>query len=229
MFKFLLNKELDKKMCGQFIKDPDFRQGIFELHPELKQVKKAGGDKTTKEIIDDYFNRFYNENREKLEAEKENFQKDWSSVEEGYFELIEGIFSQYEPFEGGYTGYLSIINCNPRFLEDKSFQIYYEHPMGVKYVTSHELLHFGFYEYTAEKFPELFEGRDPNQGIWWDLAELFNDVVLDGDEFQKIHGQMDIPVYPEHEEYLEEFTKLWERTKHIDEFIEKGYESLNGA
>lgn len=224
---YKLNKKLDKKMAAEFTQEPDFSERILELHPKLKKVKKAENEEKKERIINDYFDMFYEKNSQKLKQARKNFKKEWSRVEEDFIEKTKELFGgDYQFPPGKYLGYISAINCNPRFLENKTFQIYFQHPQGVGYVTAHELLHFVFYDYTQDKFPEFFEDRDPNKGIYWDLAEIFNDVVLALDDFRTIHGQEDISVYPKHEKYLEEFTKLWEKTEDIDGFIEEGFEIL---
>lgn len=230
MVNYQINKKLDKKMAAEFIEEPDFSEGILELHPKLKKVKKAENEEKKERIISDYFDKFYEENSQKLEQARKNFGKKWSRAEEDFIEKTKELFGEeYEFPDGEYTGYISAINCNPRFLEDKTFQVYFQHPQGVKYVTAHEFLHFAFYDYTQEKFPDLFEDKNPNKGTYWDLAEIFNDVVLATKEFRNVHEQNDIPVYPDHEQYLEEFTKLWEKTEDVDKFIVNGYEILKEA
>lgn len=214
-------------MAAEFIKGPDFRQGIFDLHPNLEKLKEIDKGEEVRRVINEYFDKFYQINKKELESVKEDFQKEWSREEDRYFEVVDGLFPGFELPRDDYKGFLSIINCNPRFLENKTFQVYYEHQMGVRYVTAHELLHFVFYDYTKANFSDLFEGADPNQGLWWDLAELFNEVVLSLDKFREVHGQEKVSVYPKHEEYIEEFIKLWENCDDIDGFIEKAYKKLS--
>jgi len=229
--KFELNKELDKQMAFVFLSRTskvggvDFSQGVTKPHPALEEARtKEEGER--KEIISEYFDKYYKENEKELKSEVINFRDNWSKVESKFIDQINKIFKNPIPPEGKYIGYLSIINCNPRFLDSKTFQIFNKHRAGSNLITAHEVLHFFFYDYAGNKYPEIFKELDTNTGIYWLLAELFNDVILSLPEFIEIHGNKEIQSYPKHQEYFEYMKKLWGDNPDIDSWIIKAYNYL---
>ena len=227
---FELNKELDKEMALAFLDNEaggvDFSQGVTAPHPEIKNIKEKT-EQERKEIISGYFDRYYKEHEKELLDRVEYFHKDWEPVESKFIEQINKIFKNPETPEGKYVGYLSIINCNPRFLDSKTFQIFYKHRAGSNYVTSHEVLHFFFYDYADRNHSDIFAELKPNDGIYWELAELFNDVILDLPEFVAIHNQTETKSYPAHEKHQAFMKKLWKDKSDIDNWIVEAYNYLN--
>ncbi len=227
---FELNKKLDKEMALTFLDikggGVDFSQGVTTPHPEIKNVKEKS-EQERKETINDYFDRYYKEHESELLDRVEHFRKDWEPVENKFIEQINKIFKNPETPEGKYIGYLSIINCNPRFLNNKTFQIFFKHRLGSNSVVAHEVLHFFFYDYADRNHSDIFAKLNPNDGIYWNLAELFNDVILDLPEFIAIHGQTEIKSYPAHEKHQAFMKKLWNNKPDIDNWIVEAYKYLN--
>jgi len=225
---FKLNKKLDKDMINVFL---DLKQGgldfsgcVLNPNPELKKVidKK---DKDIKKEINKYVNRIYEKKKETLDKKVKEFNQRWGKLEKSYFNLIKDIFKLKTLPNHKYTGYLSIINCGPRFLEDRSFQVFYKKPNDSMYVTMHEILHFFFYDYVFKNYPK-FRKLDPNKEILWELAEVFNSVILAESEFKKVHKQKRDWSYPAHRKYLKNLKKLWQESKCIDTWINKGFDYL---
>lgn len=205
----------------------DFSRRIINIHPELEKIREIDKeDEKKREAISNYFDLFYEQHGDYLKRKKVEFNKEWKEVEDEFLDVTGKIFKGYPFPRGKYVGYLSIIDCNPRFLEDKTFQIYYLHRYGVRYVTAHELLHFIFYDYAEKKYPELFKELDTEGGSFWDLAEIFNSIILHTPSFIKIHGIKEKVVYPEHLKYLPELDKIWREYQDIDKFIVKAYRLL---
>lgn len=227
---FELNKELDKEMALVFLDNEaggvDFSQGVTTPHPELKNIK-GKKEQERKETINDYFDKYYKEHGDELLEHVEQFRKDWVPVENKFIEQINKIFKNPETPAGKYIGYLSIINCNPRFLNSKTFQIFHKHRAGSNYITSHEVLHFFFYDYADRNHSNIFAKLNPDDGTYWDMAELFNNVILDLPEFIAIHGQTKVEIYPTHEKHTTFMKKLWDDKPEIDNWITEAYKYLN--
>jgi len=203
----------------------DFSNGIIGVHPELKNIKKK--NKTIqKKIIDQYFDNFYQKHKDYLEKGVKEFQTEWNKTEEEYFRAVAIIFKNHPWPKGKYIGYLSIINCNPRFIKDKTFQVFYFHPEGVVSVTAHELLHFIFYDYCLKKHSKIFKKLNPDNGVFWNLAEIFNVIILSLPAFKKIHPRKSIKSYPEHKITLPVLRKYWQKLPKIDEWLVKSYDYL---
>lgn len=157
---YKLNKILDKKMALDFLNvkagGVDFSNGIIGVHPELKGINKKKKPQQ-KKVIDLHFDNFYKQHKDYLNKRINEFQKDWDKVEKRYFKETNKIFKNHSWPKVKYIGYLSIIDCNPRFLDNKTFQVFYFHPEGSVAVTSHELLHFIFYDYCFKKHSKILK------------------------------------------------------------------------
>jgi len=228
--KFKLNKALDKKMALEFLNFKgggiDFSRGILGIHPEIKILKNLTTKKKKQELINAYFDKFYKKHNDYLQKQIVRFSTEWRMIESEFMNEVDRTFKKYPLPNGRYIAYLSIINCNPRFLNNKTFQIFYFHPQGVRYVTMHELLHFIFYDYAIKKFPKIFKKTDTERGAFWDLAEIFNVIILSSPEFKRIHEQKNAPFYPEHEKYITRLAALWEKTRDVDRWLLRSYKYL---
>jgi len=227
---FKLNKSLDKKIALEFLEvikgGIDFSRGITEVHPELRNLRVISSRVKKQETINKYFDSFYNKHKIYLTRKVKEFQKYWYRIEASFFSEAGKIFNKTSSKGREYTAYLSIINCNPRFLNNKSFQVFYLHPQGVKYVASHEILHFLFYDYAIERFPAMFKKQDTESGIFWDLSEIFNAVIQQTEPFIGLHGKVSDFVYPMHKKYLSQAKKSWHKYKDINQWIKLTYKYL---
>lgn len=217
------DRELDVHMTLNFLGwsmgGVSFNESIYEPNPDFKEI-----DVENKQAVEAYFEKTYLERQAEINAAITLFQAGWNKVEDQFFALTRQIFHG-KPFPGGkYEGYISITNCNPRFLEDKSFMIFYLTQTPNR-IISHELMHFMFYDYSVREFPELFGDADPNSGAYWSLAELFNNVLLSFSDFQFLNNQGDRP-YPEHEQYYQPLVDLWNKDRDVDKFIPAAFELL---
>lgn len=90
----------------------------------------------------------------------------------------------------------------------------------------HEVLHFMFFDFGDSNVPGLKE-KETGSGSYWDLSEIFNDVILNSLEFQNALDIEEQRPYPVHENLLPEFEKLWNDCNHdVQKFIETGIERL---
>ncbi len=186
--QFRLNKSLDKKMVIEFLDFTtggiNFGKGILNIHPEIKRS------------IFGYIDFFYKRNNKILKRSADNFRKKWKTKEKLFFEVISKIFRNHPWPKGKYIGYISIFDCNPRFLQDKTFQIFYKHKTGPIYITVHELLHFIFYDYVNKKRKDL--RKKLSEDDFWRLSEIVNEILLNSPSFKKIiNNQKKINGYPE--------------------------------
>ena len=225
---FKLNKDLDKDMINAFfgLKQGglDFSGCVLGPNSRLRKVLETK-DKDRKKEINKYVDGVYKNKKEILGKRVKEFGQRWLKLEKPYFNLVKKIFKLKTLPNYKYTGCLSIINCGPRFIEQKSFQVFYRRPKDSMYVTMHEILHFFFYDYVFKNHPR-FKKLDPNQGILWELAEIFNSVILAEPEFKKIHKQKREWSYPAHRKYLKDLKKLWQESEDIDIWVKKSSEYL---
>lgn len=228
--RYQLNKSLDKKMALVFLNIKaggiDFVNGIVNVHKELENITQKTSA-TKKKMINNHFDYFYQKHKKYLRGQVKKFQAEWNKKEKLYFKEVAKIFRGELWPKGKYFGYISIIDCNPRFLSDRTFQIFYYQPQGAIYTTCHELTHFIFYDYCLKKYPDIFKKLNTEQGIFWDLAEIFNTVVLALPQFVAIHGHKKIAIYPEHKKAIVVLKKYWLKDKDIDKWISRSFKYLS--
>jgi len=217
--KFEVNIELDIEMAFRFIdmneSGVNFGKRIVELYPELKKAKITNGN-MRREIITGFIKKHYLDNKTKIEDSLEQMKKDWDTVEVIFFRSVNTIFGNMSWPKGDYICYLSIFDCNPRFLENKTFQVYFQHFQGTNHVIAHEMLHFAFFEYLKNHEPSLNERLDKH--TIWLLSEWFNDLVLDLPEFERFEHKVKTG-YPEVVEFSKRFGDLGKEGFTIQKFL----------
>lgn len=215
-----INKEFDKVMCLKFINRKkagiDFGAGIIKVHPELTGIDEKDID-IQKDMVDKYFNKFYENNQNLLEKTRDKFAKDWNKVGPIFFELCDKYFNKMKWPEGKYIGFLSIISCNPRFLEDKTFQVYWKNKKGFLPVAIHEMLHFIFYESVLTYYPRV---NMKSEEIW-KISEVFNILILKQPDFIEITGDAEPSAYPDLLELQQRLDPIWESSKNIETFLKE--------
>lgn len=217
--RFHLNKELDKQMAEEFLDTKvggiDFGQGIVRIHPALRR-----------DSIDQYFDRYYLEHEQEILDKTKTVEQAWHEKEGEYFSVTENLFGEHRFPEGEYIAYPSIINCNPRFLDNKTFQFFYQRTVeNIIYIIAHELTHFIFFDFVEKKLGREFAKL--SEDSQWDLSEIFNIVVLRSDPYSNIIQRELVQPYPDHEKYMRKFEQVFKDSSGIEEFIKKGIIILN--
>lgn len=219
-----INKEIDKKVCFQFIddaKDFDFGKiNITNLHPNLTKARNQKKERKRK-IISDYINKFYFLNKKELFLRKEFVRESWEKIEKKYFEEVKKLFNNkiYLNYNN-FTAYLSIFTCCPIIFPNK-FQVYYKFDTSqIKKVFSHEIMHFFYYSYTEKnpKIAKLYNSMNLDEK--WTKAEIFNVIVLNLPQFQKIIRKKE-EGYEIHKKYFKTFRNFWQKSKNLDDFLIK--------
>lgn len=218
--KFKLNMTLDIKTCLNFLNFKyggiDFGKGIVAFHRGLKNIKKIKSSIIRKKEISRYVNQYYDLHKDELRSALRFFQKEWSEIEQYFFHQVGFIFNNLPWPKGKYICYLSIFNCNPRFLADKTFQVFYENKKEVKRIITHELLHFIFFHYLNKKFKVRMSLEKK-----WIISEVFNTTVLNQKNFIKIISPAKELGYPEHRKYLKILSKEWIKNKNISTWLNR--------
>jgi hypothetical protein len=204
-----------------------FSNSILRDHPNLTECKSIDKE-TRKECINNYVSGYYIEHQKELDRATETCKKHWLEVSSKFFDLADKLFSEngngYTWLDGPYACYLSIFNCNPRFIKNKYFQAFYKHKETVNYVCMHEFLHFAFYEYMERVFPKDFK-RLGEDGMW-KLSEIFNDVVLRQPDFVDVTKQSNPAFYAEKKEDLDRYITIWESNPEVNLFVKEYLKAL---
>lgn len=210
--KIELNKQRDKEVYLAFhdavVGGADFGKKIRDEHPHI-----------TLENYSEYIDDFYTAH----ESELEEIRKDTESC---FLDIKDVLFSELRKYferdysDKSYTCSLSIFDCNPRYVETKTFQVYYKRSRDMrKEVIAHELTHFAFFDFchelTTEDSKEL-----------WELSEIFNVLFLNIPSIQKKIGAEELLFYPDLKSKLEGVREIWMKELSAKEFIVRGLQYL---
>ena len=220
--RFYLNKEFDKVMAEQFFNIQgggiDFGQGTIKTHPKLKTVKNFKNNIAKKKALGIYLDEYYKLHKSAIAKKLTQVQKAWQLKENKYFTVTQNYFNGFNFLPGKYIAYASVINCNPRFLDSKTFQFFYKKSIAdAVYTITHELLHFIFFDFVEKKLKKEIKHLSEDQ--LWDLSEIFNIIVLKSPIYSDIIDQKFIIPYPDHRSLIPQFEKVFKISKNAEEFI----------
>lgn len=212
--KIELNKQLDKEIFLDFnnfsVAGVDFGAKIRKDHPKI-----------TLDNYEEYIDSFYKENDSSLREVLEDTQRCFDEIKDVLLKELSKYFKKDYSNEN-YVCYLSIFDCNPRFLETKSFQVYYKRSRELrKGVIAHEITHFVFFDFIDNNLKTETSTLDKNDGTLWELSEIFNVIFLNLSPLQKILGREELLFYPNLKEKLEKSKTMWSSSKNTNEFIKK--------
>ena len=223
--RFHLNKKLDERMAEEFLNmhggGIDFGKGIIKIHPQLKSVRSLKDITQREKAIRIYLDRYYRIHKALMHRKIELLRLAWCKREKEFVAITENFFGGFRFPKGKYIAYVSIINCNPRFLESKTFQFFYKKPLAdTTYTIAHELLHFIFFDFVETKLKKEIKRLSGDQ--LWDLSEIFNVVVLKSLRYRHIVNQKFVIPYPDHRRYIHQFEKTYKNSRNAEEFIRHG-------
>lgn len=225
--KFRIDKKLDKEVGLDFINKRiggyDFgKDRIINSHPDLKNIRKLKKIKLEKEL-NSYIDEFYKLHKKDILESLTKTEKVWQKIEKKYFKEIEKLFRDlnfYKPKT--ITAYLSIFKCGVLCDDGKSFQLWHEivnrDSAEVKRHVAHEVLHFYYYSYLKKKgYQKLAKN--------WDLAEIFNVVILNLSQFRNLTNKKELG-YTIHRRRFQKYKKMWQQSKDLDDYLVKAERSI---
>lgn len=223
--RFYTNKQLDEIMAEQFFDECaggiNFGEEIVKLHPKLKQVRLLKDTAQKKKAIQLYFDYYYRTHKAEMSRSIKCLRQVWYEREKEFINVTKNFFGGFQFPEGKYIAYTSIMNCNPRFLNSKTFQFFYKKPVAdAIHTVAHELLHFMFFDFVEEKFKNEIKKISDDQ--LWDLSEIFNVVVLKSSRYSDIINQQLVIPYPDHQGYISQFEKAYKNSYNAEDFIRRG-------
>jgi hypothetical protein len=202
MITISLDKKLDEKVFCDFydfsIAGVNFGEKIKQDHPNI-----------TKDNYLTYIDNFYKENSLEMQNSLIKINKILLEKQDLFFDAVENLFKKdFRDIKA--SGFLSIFDCNPRYLEEKSFQMFYKrNDMDKLEVVFHELLHFIFFDYCDSFLKEETKDLDKNKGVLWELSEIFNVIVLNLPQFREILQGEECLFYSDLKEKLKIANSLW--------------------
>ena len=223
--RFYTNEILDEIMIDQFLDENggglDFGKFIVKMHPDLKKARESIPLKDRQKIIHIFTKKYYASHKKEIRNKSIIIKKEWAKKEKNFLAITKNIFEGYDFPDGKYIAYSSIINCNPRFLDQKTFQFFYKKEVGdAIHTIVHELLHFIFFDFVNKKLKKEVSVLSEDQ--LWDLSEIFNVMILRSPDYKNIINKKFVRPYPNHKKYISEFEKALMETKSVGDFIKKG-------
>ena len=221
MITLKLDQALDEEVYQDFshlvIGGVDFGKKIAVTHPIIAQ-----------ENYKEYIRTFYETNKDALDQSIRELKQAVNDTDVDFFSAIEKLFEE-DFSHTEYLGALSIFDCNPRFVDKKLFQFFYQRDLlGRLEISYHEILHFIFFDYCERHCTAIVKGRNVNDGAYWELSELMNIVVLNQPAFQAILKRPELLFYPSIATVLPIIEKLWREHEHdIPRFIEESLRILD--
>ena len=213
--------EFDNDIGTYFLNDTidgfDFGQDrIISEHPIFANWRELEEQELAQKV-QSYTKAYYTEHNEEIEKSMAEMQTLWDNIASQYFKAVEGIFGTldfYEPTD--LIANPSIFKAGVVGEDMKSFQIWYKtikEPHEVLRHIAHEILHFYYYTYIKK---HEYDAGEKN----WELAEIFNVVILNLPEFQILIEKKEIG-YAQHAQLIPKYRKIWEQSEGINSYLDK--------
>lgn len=166
-------------------------------------ISNTGLNKMQKEELQKNVKEFYSSHAQEIEKHCEQTRKHWSNCKDQFLRACDELFSHKSFMEvTEFIAYPTLWKVYIQQIKQHSISFplavdAHDHDEAI-YVVLHELLHAFFYQY-AEVMPSL-----KNKDNLWDIAELFNSIVLNQPKFKKFYPAHMVTIYPVHEKVIEE-------------------------
>ncbi|MFA5169449.1 MAG: hypothetical protein WC420_01700 [Candidatus Paceibacterota bacterium] len=216
--KLQFDQKLDQDLAWDFYNNQKFggcdfwKERALRYHPLLINIESS---EDKRKYLDNYISEYYISHKDEIKSLCNKTIEYLKQEQEKYFLLVDKIFKNYPWPKEELIGNFSIFDFCPRFLEDGEFQvfIYGNHNLQL-FTIFHECLHFIFYDFAQKKFPGTLGKMNTEKGELWDIAEVFNAVIQNTDDFIDLHSKIENIGYPDHKELITKGTLLWR--KHHD-------------
>ena len=225
VIKLKFDKKLDQDLAWEFYSNPEFggcdfwKERALPYHADLSKMESI---KNPKSFLNKYIIEYYKSHSLELKKLSKKTQERLDQSQEDFFKTVDKIFNHYPWPVKELTGVFSIFDFCPRFLDWGGFQIFiYDNRNMQLFTIFHEMLHFIFYDFVQKKFSDKFKNLSTEEGLFWDLAEVFNAVIQDTDDFIKLHGKIDNLGYPDHKKLIVRGKKIWKENPNIEEWVDK--------
>lgn len=217
------DQKLDQDIAWDFYSDPEFggcdfwKERALAHHSKLSHM---GLIENPKEFLNEYISEFYSSHFDEMEKLSQQISAYLNQTQNNFFKIVDNIFSHHFWPKNKFIGCFSIFDFCPRFLDWGGFQIFlYDNRNMQLFTIFHEMLHFIFYDFAQQKFLKIFKNMETEQGKFWDLAEIFNAVIQDTNEFIKLHGKIKNIGYPSHKDLITTGKNLWKKNPDLNQWI----------
>lgn len=217
------DQKLEQELAWNFYNGQEFggcnfwEERALKHHPELLKITSADNPK---KFLDEYILKYYRSHQEEIQNLSKKTESFLRREEDIFFSTVNRIFQKHPWPKEEFIGDFSIFDFCPRFLEDAEFQVFiYDSKSLQLFTIFHEMLHFIFHDFVQNKLPQTLGGMNTEEGQLWDLAEVFNAVIQDTDDFAKLHGKIEDMGYPDHKELISKGRLIWKSNPDVHQWI----------
>ncbi|MBU1046739.1 hypothetical protein KKH36_03110 [Patescibacteria group bacterium] len=219
-----------------FENDWDWSKSLFQVHPNLKEVKELKSKKDRIAFITKYIKGFRKVRGEVIDKNKEIYKKNWEKIEKDFLlTLSEVIEEEWPKNRKEIVANMSINTICPRDIKDWCFSIFYNYDkklIATKLI-AHEITHFLYFERWKKLYPKMDQKRFNKPYIEWHLSEILAPVILNDKRLKKIIGEKSYG-YKEHEKvkignkttpkFFEDlYRKYQKENRSFEEFLKESY------
>lgn len=222
IIKLKFDRKLDQVKAWDFYLSPNFggcdfwKERALKHHPKLIEIKSA---ENPKKFLNKYIINFYKSNNDEIKSLSENTVKYVNQEQDKFFLLVDKLFKGYPWPRKKFIVDFSIFDFCPRFLDSGELQVFiYDNRSLQLFTIFHEMLHFIFYDFVQKNFPKTRK-MNTEQGKLWDIAEVFNAVIQNTDDFIGLHGKIRNIGYPDHKELILQGSYLWKKDSSVYSWV----------
>lgn len=177
------NIELVKYAYKEKDKTLDMYKYVTGLFPELKEIKK---DLDINKQIEDIVNKRYYDNFDLLNQKITEYTNIWNKYNDIYLKSLSEYFDISNLKVSKIIANVGIIPIFPRYLDTYSFSIGIVDEEKLIETTSHEILHFFWFEKWKEMFPNYKKEEFETPNLIWKYSEMVVDPILNSKIFKDI-------------------------------------------
>ena len=177
------NIDLVKYAYNEKDKTIDTYKYVTGLFPELKEIKK---DLDINKQIEDIVNKRYYDNFDLLNQKITEYTNIWNKYNDIYLKSLSEYFDISNLKVSKIIANVGIIPIFPRYLDTYSFSIGIVDEEKLIETTSHEILHFFWFEKWKEIFPNYKKEEFETPNLIWKYSEMVVDPILNSKIFKDI-------------------------------------------
>ena len=177
------NIDLVKYAYKEKDKTLDMYKYVTSLFPELKEIKK---DLDINKQIEDIVNKRYYDNFDLLNQKITEYTNIWNKYNDIYLKSLSEYFDISNLKVSKIIANVGIIPIFPRYLDTYSFSIGIVDEEKLIETTSHEILHFFWFEKWKEMFPNYKKEEFETPNLIWKYSEMVVDPILNSKIFKDI-------------------------------------------
>ena len=205
------NIDLVKYAYNEKDKTIDTYKYVTGLFPELKEIKK---DLDINKQIEDIVNKRYYDNFDLLNQKITEYTNIWNKYNDIYLKSLSEYFDISNLKVSKIIANVGIIPIFPRYLDTYSFSIGIVDEEKLIETTSHEILHFFWFEKWKEMFPNYKKEEFETPNLIWKYSEMVVDPILNSKIFKDIF-KINYKAYDSFYSLYDQEVKVMDKLKEI--------------